>query len=321
MRWSRATAAAVVAAVILGGNWVAAATKSATERVRQPLGNNPHPVTWTSTKPQPAAPSPAPRANAPANHSDHDRSDRDHHQDGHDGPHAHIYRYVYIPYYGYDGYYYPYAYSPAWWYSMGAGFGPEGTLQFMGLANVEQQERDGDVDRAPRPPAPADPPPARVAANPAANAGASELAQKYIAYGDALFAKQKYVEANERYRKAARTSPQFAAAWFRQGFALAAIGRCDMAAAAVKRGLKLDPAWPKSDFDLDQLLAANKPAKSALLEALANAVLAKPADADRLFVLGVWLHFDGQADRATTVFERAEQIAGNNVGHIEAFLR
>ncbi len=46
----------------------------------------------------------------------------------------------------------------------------------------------------------------------------------------------------------------------------------------------------------------------------------KPTDADRLFVLGVFLHFDGQANRARTIFERAEKIVGNNVGHIEAFM-
>ena len=48
--------------------------------------------------------------------------------------------------------------------------------------------------------------------------------------------------------------------------------------------------------------------------------MAKPTDADRLFILGVFLYFDGQNGRAATLFERAEQIAGDNVGHIEAFL-
>ena len=145
------------------------------------------------------------------------------------------------------------------------------------------------------------------------------MASKYIGYGDALFAKQKYVEANQRYRTAARSAPQLASVWFRQGFALAAIGRSDQAAAAIKRGLKLDPAWAKSDFNLDQLFGGNAAAKSACLDALTVAVAAKPTDADRLFVLGVFLHFDGEAQRAAATFAQAEQVAGNNLGHIAAF--
>jgi tetratricopeptide (TPR) repeat protein len=145
------------------------------------------------------------------------------------------------------------------------------------------------------------------------------MAWKFIGYGDALFAKQKYAEANERYRSAARSAPQLGAAWFREGFALAAVGRCDLAAAAVKRGLKLDPGWPKSDFVLDQLFGPDKMAKNALLDALAGAVMAKPTDPNRLFVLAVCLHFDGQTDRAAMLLDRAEPFVGNNVAHIEAF--
>ncbi len=53
---------------------------------------------------------------------------------------------------------------------------------------------------------------------------------------------------------------------------------------------------------------------------MAAAVAAKPASANRLFVLGVFLHFDGQPDRAAAIFARAQQTAGDNVGHIAAFL-
>jgi tetratricopeptide (TPR) repeat protein len=165
-----------------------------------------------------------------------------------------------------------------------------------------------------------DPPEPKARVDRSNNARANELASKYIGYGDALFAKQKYVEANDRYRQAARSAPQVATVWFREGFALAAMGRCDQAAAAMKRGLALDPAWPTSKFDVAQLFGGNAAAKNARLDALAAAVKDKPADADRLFVLGVFLHFDGQPDRARTIFERAEKIVGNNVGHIEAFM-
>jgi tetratricopeptide (TPR) repeat protein len=318
MRLSRAIGTMVLVA-ILGGGWAAAATKSATERVRQPLGNNPHPVIWSSTRPKPATPPPQSRivpARNPGRNVWHHDADR--HHDGHNDYGWYGRPGVYVPYYWN---YYPYA-SYGYWPSLDA----------FGLGSVEQEQSPlGDVDNAEQPwpnggaavaePPPAvDPPEPKGRADRATNAHQDELASKYIGYGDTLFAKQKYAEANERYRKAARSAPQAAAAWFRQGFALAAIGRYDQAAVAIKRGLKLDSAWAKSNFDLDQLFGGSAAAKNACLDALAAAVAAKPADANRLFVLGVVLHFDGQANRAAAIFTRAEQAAGLNVGHIAAFM-
>jgi tetratricopeptide (TPR) repeat protein len=212
-----------------------------------------------------------------------------------------------VPYYGY-GDYYPYGYS------FGPGYWPDETAPYTGPDDGEGPLADGGKAWQPDPPEP------KAGANRGTSARAKETAWKYIGYGDALFGKQKYAQANDRYRTAARSASQLGAPLFRQGLALAATGRCDLAAAALKKGLKLDPTWPKSDFTLEQVVGPDKGAKKALLDALAAAVEAKPADADRMFVLGVFLHFDGQLDRAATFFERAEKIAGDNVGHIEAFL-
>jgi tetratricopeptide (TPR) repeat protein len=319
MRRSWATALAAVLVVMFSGVWAVAAP----QKPRQPLGNNPHPVTWTSTK-RPAAP---PRVTTPAAPSHSVPARHDH---GHD----HWYprdRYVFVPYYygygdnfgyryGYDddSYYYTY---PQFWYSTAPGYGPQGMHQFMGWNNGAQfAQNDDGVPPPARQANLADEPQTKRGADRATNAHSNEIARKFIAYGDALFAQQKYTEANDRYRKAARSAPQLADAWFRQGFALAAVGRCDLASAAVKRGLKLDPSWPKSKFDIAVLFGNNEPVKNASLDALADAVMAKPADADRLFVLGVMLHFNGQADRAAAFFDRAEQVVKYNVGHIEAFL-
>jgi tetratricopeptide (TPR) repeat protein len=227
-----------------------------------------------------------------------------------------------VPYYDWYGNYYPYGYYGYWpsWESFGLGSDGQDTPQSQDMANAEQPWPNGGAAMA-DPPARDDPPEPKARADRASNSHANELAWKYIGYGDTLFAKQKYSEANDRYRKAARSAPQIAAPWFREGFALAAGGRYDLSAAAVKRGLKLDPDWPKSNVDLDQLFGGNAAAKKACLDALAAAVKDKPADADRVFMLGVLLHFDGQLNRATALFEHAEEIAGNNVGHIEAFLR
>jgi hypothetical protein len=159
----------------------------------------------------------------------------------------------------------------------------------------------------------------RQAAQEAFQSRSITQARKFIGYGDAQFAKRKYTEALDRYRTASRSAPQLADACFRQGFALAAAGRYDLAATAFKRGLKLDPAWPQSRFNLDRLLA-DPAVKTAQFDVMANAVLDKPADPDRLFVLGVHLHFDGQLDRAAILFERAMRAASEENGHIQAFL-
>ena len=80
------------------------------------------------------------------------------------------------------------------------------------------------------------------------------------------------------------------------------------------------PKKSSRDFILDRLFGGNAAAKNACLDAVAAAVKEKPADSDRLFLLGVVLHFDGQDNRAAAAFARAEQTAGNNIGHIEAFM-
>jgi len=171
---------------------------------------------------------------------------------------------------------------------------------------------------APRPPAARDAPPA---AKPPHNEATVNLAWRFIGFGDAHFAAQRYVDANDRYRKATQTAPQLAAGHFRQSFALAALGRYDLAVAAVKRGLELDPAWPQSDFRLAELYDGNQMAKTAHLDQLAKAAEDKPLEADLLFLVGVHLWFDGQQARAKPFFRRAAQLAAADRPHIEAFLK
>ena len=52
---------------------------------------------------------------------------------------------------------------------------------------------------------------------------------------------------------------------------------------------------------LKELYGADNMTKNAHRDALAEAAEANPNDADLLFLLGVHLHFDGQADRARKI--------------------
>ena len=147
-----------------------------------------------------------------------------------------------------------------------------------------------------------------------------DLAWRFIGLGDAHFAKQKFLDANDRYRKAKNIAPQLPAAHVRHAFSLVATGRYDFAAAALKRGLELDRTWPKADFRIAQLYADNQMAKVAHLDALAQRALDAPDNADLLFLVGAWLWFDGERQRAAPFFRRARALTRGPTEHIEAFL-
>ncbi|MGQ9575671.1 MAG: tetratricopeptide repeat protein [Thermoguttaceae bacterium] len=200
-------------------------------------------------------------------------------------------------------------------------YGPEPVWRLMGVAHwvgppgrvkveaqrPEEAAAEGDQDR----------PAAQRASNPETLA----LAGRFVALGDQMFHKRKYVEANGRYRTAAQIAPGLADAHFRQGFALVAIGRYEAAAKAFKRGLEIEPDWAVSDFRLESLYGANEADKAAHFERLAEAAARQAPNADLLFVIGVCLHFDGQAQRALAFFRRAAQLAGANRTHLKGFLK
>lgn len=153
------------------------------------------------------------------------------------------------------------------------------------------------------------------------NHEAVSLGWKFIGYGDAHFADGRYSDAYQRYRRAVQAAPQLAAGYFRQGYALAGMGRYDLAAKALKRGLALDPGWPTSDFSNDELYGQNQLAKTAHLDAMTKAAQEQPNDADLMFLLGVYFHFDHDPDHAAVFFRRAAQLTGPEDAHLEAFLK
>jgi hypothetical protein len=91
-----------------------------------------------------------------------------------------------------------------------------------------------------------------------------------------------------------------------------------LGAKAIKRGLDLNPTWSRSDFRNNELYGDNHVAKRAHLDALAEAATEAPQDADLLLLLGVFLYFDGQVERASPFFQRAEQLAGAQ--YVKGFL-
>ncbi len=231
----------------------------------------------------------------------------------------------YQPRYAYSSHYSPYYPAPVF-LPAEVLYGPQAVNRFMGWGNFNRPPANVNVFVAPdrNNQGAGNPAPNANRTNPTppvANRQSQSEAQKYIGHGDTHFGSQAYQDAYLRYRKAARAAPQSAEAYFRQCWALMGMGRPDLAARAVRRGLDLDPGWPDSRFNVDELYGDNQMAKRAHADALAKAAEEDPKDSDLLFMLGVRLHFDGEPDRAAIFFKRAKQLAPGDTAHLDAFTK
>jgi hypothetical protein len=138
--------------------------------------------------------------------------------------------------------------------------------------------------------------------------------------GDHWFKKENYLQAYARYKTAVSYADDRADAHFRLGFVLVAMGRHQRGVAEMKRGLKVNPAWPVTGESLSQIFGADNPlAKSTTLAKVTAWVREDIRDPDRLFLIGVLLHFSGD-DRAAKFFETAIRLTGGG-DHLIAFLK
>lgn len=174
----------------------------------------------------------------------------------------------------------------------------------------------------PQPAGPAEPPAEEPEPRPArgSNAQSIALARRLISTGDDFFVRKNYAQASQQYRNAGRTSPVLADAFMRQGFVGVAMGNYPAAAKAFKRGLELDAESARSGFHLDRLYGENQAEKRKAIDALAAASASQLDNGELLFVLGVMLHFDGQAARAVPFFQRAVQLGGVDAPLVRGFL-
>lgn len=206
----------------------------------------------------------------------------------------------YSPYDGYSSYYLPPVFAPAELL-----YGPRAVKQFLGIADQPQVLLRDD---------PPDEPRVRVA-----NATYRRKADQLITQGDVLFREQKYTHAIDRYKEAAERAPDMAETHWRKGHAYVAMHRYELAAAAFKRALALEPDVVRGDFSLSQLYGPAATVKTSHLEALAGETLVRSDSADLYFLLGVFLRYDGQAERAEKFFVRALDLAGSKGGYLAAF--
>lgn len=141
------------------------------------------------------------------------------------------------------------------------------------------------------------------------NAVTRARAMRFVQFGNALFQKQRYHEATQRYRSAIEAAPDVAEAYYCQAYSLVATHQYDLAARAFRIALQLD-ADVTERFRIAELYGSNRMAQNAHLEQIARAALADPENADLLMIVGLFLHDNGQPDRAKKFIAKARQLAG-----------
>ena len=141
------------------------------------------------------------------------------------------------------------------------------------------------------------------------------------AAGDVWLRQQNFTNAYSRYKEAAAAAEDRPEAHFRLAFVLSALGQFPLAVKHMKRGLEVDPSYPRAAASLTEIFGAdNDLAKSSILSRMVAWVRSDIRDPDRLFFLGAWLYLDDDADRARELFDAALRVGGGG-DHLLAFLQ
>lgn len=123
--------------------------------------------------------------------------------------------------------------------------------------------------------------------------------------GREAFAEGEYGTAGQRFGRAADANPKAAEPLFLKAQAAFAAGAYADAVAAVRTGLKLDPAWPASAFDPKEPYGPDLGAFADHLAELRRTAAANPGDPVLEFLLGYQLWFVGERAEARKWFAAA----------------
>lgn len=147
-----------------------------------------------------------------------------------------------------------------------------------------------------------------------------ERSPQIFAEGDCLLREGQTFKAYLRYLDAQRKVGNAGEVYFRQAFALVAMGRYSHAVAKAKRGLKVDPTFPQHGATLDEVFGVDrKDQKKEYLQLVGLWADADTRNQDRLFLMGIMLHFD-EDPRASDFFNAAWKLTGRG-HHLQVFLQ
>ncbi|TXT38702.1 MAG: hypothetical protein FD138_287 [Planctomycetota bacterium] len=145
-----------------------------------------------------------------------------------------------------------------------------------------------------------------------------ERGQQNLAEGDRLLREGQNSQAYMRYLDVQRDEGNRGDVYFRQAFALVAMGRYSHAVAKLKRGLQVDPRYPRHATTLDEVFGEdNSEQTQEYLQQVARWTNADERDPDRMFLMGVLLHFD-EDPRSSDFFDAAWRLTDRRQ-HLQAF--
>lgn len=152
------------------------------------------------------------------------------------------------------------------------------------------------------------------------NAEAKRKSLRYQSQGDEYFVKMNYLQAYARYKQACAAAPDRPEPRFRLAVTLAALGRFGPASDEIKRLVRLDPQWPAHGDRLDDLFGVeHNLSKNSMLQRTAEWVREDVRDPDRLYLMGVLLHFNEDVEKARKFFETASLLS-DSPGYVRVFL-
>jgi hypothetical protein len=161
--------------------------------------------------------------------------------------------------------------------------------------------------------------PAKRPAKPSTPAGRLK-SREYEARGDDKLRKQLWAQAYLSYRSAVDVAGDQGEAHFRLGFVYTAMQYYPSAIREFKRGLFLSPELTASGIRMSMLFGPDSEiVRMSILNKVADWVREDSRDPDRLFLLGLLLHFEDDS-RRREVLQAARQMAGGNDDHITALL-
>lgn len=156
-----------------------------------------------------------------------------------------------------------------------------------------------------------------VASSPAARLKSMD----YQARGDQRLRAQKWSEARAAYRSSVDAAPDRAEAHLRLGLCLVAIQRFDSAIHEFKRAIFIDPQLAQSGKVSKVIFGPDSQVvRASIISKLTDWVKDDYANPDRLFLMGVMLHFEGDP-RSQEFFEAARRMKRmGDVSHIASFI-
>ena len=139
--------------------------------------------------------------------------------------------------------------------------------------------------------------------------------------GNAAFRRQDYPYAIKKYKQAITAAEDRATPYFRLGLVFTVTRNYRSAVEQIRRGLEFDPTWPKTGRSLEESFGPNnRLTRLSTIHHVADWVREDIRDPERLFLLGVLLHFNDDDAQAKPFFETALRLAGEG-DHIKLFLR